>query len=308
MEGIMQGCRITWGSVLLVGLLGWVGVTPGARAQQLEFPRLSPKATVSQTIGLTTITIAYSRPGVRGRTIWGDLVPYGQVWRTGANEATTIEFTDDVLVEGHRLPAGKYSLFTIPGEREWTVIFNREWNLWGAFTYDQVKDKEALRIQVRPQPAEYTEWLRFSFEDMTPSSLQSPPQATRVVLQWERVRIGFTVQVEPQTTHAKVLAQCRSAIAALKADDWQTPVRCANYGLQNDLWGDEVAQWIEKSLGIQENPTNLGLKARWLARAGQVDEAIRVAEKAIQLGKARNQDVSALEKLVTEWKARRGSS
>jgi len=297
---------VRWG-VLLGGLLGWLGVATRAQAQSLEFPRLSPKATVSQTIGLTTITITYSRPGVRGRTIWGDLVPYGQVWRTGANEATTIEFTDDVLVEGHRLPAGKYSLFTIPGEKEWIVIFNREWNLWGAFTYDQVKDKEVLRIRVRPQPAEYTEWLRFSFEDMTPASLQAPPNATRVVLQWERLRVGFTVQVEPQTTHAKVLAQCRSAIAALKADDWQTPARCANYGLQNDIGTDEVAQWIEKSIAIQENASNLGLKARWLARAGQIGEAIQVAEKAIQLGKAQNQDVSALEKLVAEWKSKQGS-
>lgn len=303
----MRKFQITLWMGLFGGLLGGLGTAARAQNQPVEFPRLSPKATVSQTIGLTTITITYSRPGVRGRTVWGDLVPYGQVWRTGANEATTIEFTDDVLVEGHRLPAGKYSLFTVPGEKEWTVIFNREWNLWGAFTYDQVKDKEVLRIQVRPQPAEYTEWLRFSFEDMTPASLQAPPNATRVVLQWERLRIGFTVQVEPQTTHAKVLARCRSAIAALKADDWQTPARCANYCLQNDLSPDEAAQWIEKSIAVQENASNLGLKARWLARAGQTDEAIRVAEKAIQLGKAQNQDVSALEKLVAEWKSKRGS-
>ncbi|MCS7312760.1 MAG: DUF2911 domain-containing protein [Acidobacteria bacterium] len=303
----MRRFRIVLWRGLFWGLLGWLGAASPTQAQPLEFPRVSPKATVSQTIGLTTITITYGRPAVRGRTIWGDLVPYGQVWRTGANEATTIEFTDDVLVEGHRLPAGKYSMFTIPGEKEWTLIFNREWNLWGAFTYDQVKDKEVLRIQVRPQPAEYTEWLQFSFEDMTPASLQAPPNTTRVVLHWERIRVGFTVQVEPQTTHAKVLAQCRSAIASLKADDWQTPARCANYCLQNDVGTDVVPQWIEKSIAIQENASNLGLKARWLARNGQISTAIQVAERAIQLGKARNQDVSALEKLVAEWKAKQGS-
>ena len=100
---------------------------------QLDLPRPSPKATVSQTVGLTDITITYCRPGVKGRVIWGGLVPYDQVWRTGANEATTITFSDEVTIEGTKLPAGTYGLFTIPGKDEWTVIFNKGAKQWGAY-------------------------------------------------------------------------------------------------------------------------------------------------------------------------------
>ena len=113
---------------------------------QLELPRVSPKATVSQTVGLTDVTITYCRPSVRGRTIWGGLVPYDEVWRTGANEATTITFTDDVTIDGNKLPAGTYGLFTVPGKDEWTVVFNKGAKQWGAYEYKQ--DQDALRIKV----------------------------------------------------------------------------------------------------------------------------------------------------------------
>ena len=120
-----------------------------AHAQQaLKLPRPSPKATVVQTVGLTDVTITYSRPGVKGRTIWGDLVPYDKVWRTGANEATTFQVSQDVKINGQALPAGTYSLHTIPGKTQWTVIFNKTADQWGSYDYDQTKD--ALRIQVTP--------------------------------------------------------------------------------------------------------------------------------------------------------------
>src|SRR5437899_746922 len=112
-------------------------------AAQLRTPRPSPKASVMQTVGLTDVTIVYSRPGVKGREIWGALVPYDKVWRTGANEATTFAVSDDVMINGQPLPKGTYSLHTIPGKDEWTIIFNKDAGQWGSFSYDEAKD--ALR-------------------------------------------------------------------------------------------------------------------------------------------------------------------
>ena len=113
--------------------------------------RPSPAATATGKAGNTTITINYSQPSVKGRKIWGDLVPYGKVWRTGANEATTFEVDNNVKIEGQALPKGKYALFTIPGENEWTIIFNKTANQWGSFRY--VQDDDALRVKVKPGKA-----------------------------------------------------------------------------------------------------------------------------------------------------------
>src|SRR6185369_10581652 len=129
------------------------------QAPSVKYPRVSQKSSLMQTIGTTDMTITYSRPGVKGRKIWGALVPYGQVWRTGANEASTISFSDDVTINGQKLPAGTYSLHTIPGEKEWTLIFNSVANQWGSFSYDQSKD--ALRVKAFPAPASFTEWMTF---------------------------------------------------------------------------------------------------------------------------------------------------
>ena len=135
---------------------------------QVDLPRLSPKASVSQTIGYTNITIDYGRPGVKERTIWGGLVPYNQVWRTGANEATTIQFTTDVTVNGEKVPAGKYSLFTVPTPDMWTVVFNKVDKQWGAFNYKQEDD--LLRFDVKPERGAFTERLLFTFGNMTDST------------------------------------------------------------------------------------------------------------------------------------------
>src|SRR5690349_20026562 len=132
---------------------------------QMRTPRPSPSATLTRTVGLTDITIKYSRPGVKGRTIWGDLVPYDKVWRTGANEATTISFSDDVKIEGQKLPKGTYSLHTIPGADQWTINFNGVADQWGSYSYDQAKD--VLRVNVKPQPAPMIERLMFEIPDVT---------------------------------------------------------------------------------------------------------------------------------------------
>jgi hypothetical protein len=143
--------------------------------------RPSPAAKATGKIGDANITISYSSPAVNGRTIWGELVPYGQVWRAGANEATTFETDKDIKVEGKTLPAGKYAFFAIPNEKEWTIIFNKTANQWGAFKYDEKQD--ALRVQVKPEKSkEFNERLKYVVED------------EEIELLWENLEIPVEVK------------------------------------------------------------------------------------------------------------------
>ena len=147
--------------------------------------RVSPKAGVFQTIGLTDVNVSYSRPGVKNRKIWGELVPYNKVWRAGADEATKITFSTDVIIEGKKLPAGAYGFFAIPGENEWTLIFNKIADQWGAFTYNESED--ALRIKVKPVSNSNQEWLLYSFTDMTSTTAQ-------LNLIWEKSKVSLKIE------------------------------------------------------------------------------------------------------------------
>ncbi|MEP0773387.1 MAG: DUF2911 domain-containing protein [Acidobacteriota bacterium] len=258
-------------------------------------PRVSPQASVSQTVGTTQITIAYSRPSVKGRAIWGELVPYDQVWRTGANEATTFTVTDDVTVNGSPLPAGTYSLATIPGKAEWTVIFNKDRELWGMYQYKPEND--ALRIKVKPAEAPFTETLEFTFPTITDDS-------ATVVMRWEKLAIPFTVKVDVVAT---TLARARAAVAAAPADDWRTPMTAANWLLSTELPKGEAMKWLDRSIAIQETSQNLGAKARALAAGGDTAQAIALARRAIELAKAANPNAntSALENLITQWQGKK---
>ena len=149
--------------------------------------RPSPRASAMQAIGATEVTIAYGRPQVKERKIWGGLVPYNRVWRAGANEATTITLSSDVLIEGQKLAAGTYALSAIPTETEWTLTFNKVATQWGAFYYNSEFD--ALRVKVKPQTAEHQEWLSYNFEILSPTSAQ-------VTLHWEKVKVAFKIELE----------------------------------------------------------------------------------------------------------------
>jgi hypothetical protein len=282
----------------------------------VRLPRPSQKASVMQTIGVTDVTITYSRPGVKGRKIWGDapasaegasgtatlddarsrpkdapIVPYGHVWRSGANEATTFSVTDDVLINGQKLAAGTYSLHTIPGREEWTIIFNNDAGQWGSFTYDEKKD--ALRIKVKPQlVADNQEWLLYSIPEVTPTS-------ARVVLRWEKIAVPFTVEVP----NVEVLMRAR-AEAALAANptDWRIPLQVANQYANAEKW-DEALKWVEQSIKVKETFQNLSAKANMLFSAGRKDEALTIGEQAIQRGKADKVDTSRFEKRLADLKA-----
>ncbi len=155
--------------------------------------RVSPKASIEETIGLTDVTISYSRPGVKNRKIWGGLVPYDKVWRAGANEATKITFSTAVKINGKSLPAGSYGFFIIPSKKNWTIIFNKVADQWGAFTYNEAQD--ALRLSVAPQQTAYHEWLTYTFENMTVTS-NGKPNSAIAYMKWEKIKLPFTIETD----------------------------------------------------------------------------------------------------------------
>ncbi|BDQ04086.1 DUF2911 domain-containing protein [Ignavibacterium sp.] len=171
---------------LLVLMLSLFSFTILAQNKE-EKVRVSPKAEVMQVVGFTEVRIIYSRPGVKGREIWGGLVPYNQVWRAGANEATKFIFSTDVLIEGKLLKAGSYSFFAIPGKNEWTLIFNKVADQWGAFEYNESQD--ALRIKVKPEKGNMQEWLTYTITKTSDTS-------AIIRLEWEKLRVPFKVEVK----------------------------------------------------------------------------------------------------------------
>lgn len=256
---------------------------------QVRSPRPSPKSSLMQVVGLTDITINYNRPGVKGRQIWGALVPYDKVWRTGANEATTIELSDDVWINGNKLAKGLYSLHTIPTAGDWTVIFNSVAEQWGSYSYDAAKD--ALRIQVKPETADHREWMSFEIPEMTTDT-------AKIVLRWEKIAVPFTVDTK---STERTLAGFRSAMQP----DWRTPYMAADFAFNNKgvATDQELSDWLDKSLSAGENIANLWLKARTLERLGKKAEAIKAAEAAIAKATPQQADFKAeIQRNLDNWK------
>lgn len=269
-------------------------LTAGVSAAQLMLPRLSPAASVTQTIGVTECTVTCSRPGVKDRVIWGGLVPYDQVWRTGANEATTFSCARDVKIGGQPLAAGRYAIFTVPGHDIWSVRFNSDPDQRGTANYDSTKD--VLTLQVRPREAGFLERMRFSFENMTDDGAD-------LILHWEKLELPLHIDVDVVTP---VIESARAAMDSLKADDWRTPFRAAEFLYIHNAHADLATEWARRSTQIQENYANLSLLAKIQVRAGEWKDAIALAKKAIKAGKASSDsvDTSATEKLLAEWQQR----
>lgn len=307
---------------IVASLLLLFGAVSSGLAQAppaIRAPRPSPGASVMETIGVTDVTINYSRPGVKGRTIWGDplpeqtakgeatlddqnirpkgapIVPWGHAWRTGANEATQFIVTDDVFINGQKLPAGSYSLHTVPNKTEWTIIFNSVANQWGSFNYDPAKD--TLRVKTKAEPSPHQEWLTYSIEPLNESS-------ARVNIRWEKLTVPFTVEVKD--IKALTLTKARAAVAGAKPEDWRTPMQAANYVFQNPEGADlaEAWRWLEQSIKTKETFQNLNAKARRLAQEGKTADAITAGERAVVLGKEAKLNTADLEKRLAEWKAK----
>jgi DUF2911 family protein len=256
----------------------------------LKLPRASQHEVLTQTVGLTDITVDYSRPVAKGRTIWGGLVPYDKVWRTGANEATQITFSDDVTINGQPLAKGAYSLHTIPGKDSWTLIFNKTAKQWGSFNYDAAQD--ALRVTVKPKAAPFAEVFTIGFPDVTPDT-------ATVVLRWADLSVGFTVGTN---STAKAMAASSEAVAAAAATDYQTPQRAASFAFDSGN-NDQAMKWADQSVGIKQTMSNLYLKARIQAKKGDKAGAIATAQSALKLATPKDAVLSGeIQESIDEWK------
>ncbi len=256
-------------------------------AQILGLPDQSPAAAVYERVGVTDMKIVYHRPAVRGRQIWGNVVPYGLApplaffgngndfpWRVGANENTTIYFEHDVLVEGKPLAGGKYGLHMIPGESEWTVIFSSDHSSWGSFFYEEAKD--ALRVMVTPQTGAFQERMGFEFVD------QDDAGGVTVALSWEEKVVPFRVQVAdyPQTVLTSLDAELRSR-PGLAPQSWAAAV---NYCVNAQLMDDICVRWADTA--IQRNPgfNAQVAKANLMRVRGDETAALEIIDTALTNG------------------------
>jgi hypothetical protein len=271
-------------------LLAFALSAPALRAQEIRLPQASPAARVGLAVGVTDIEITYHRPGVKGRGIWGGLVPYGEVWRLGANEATMISFSTPVKVEGHDVPAGKYALFAIPGKDTWTLVLNKKAEQWGAYFYKQEED--LLRFDVKPQAGPATEWMSFG---ITPASETS----ATVEINWESLRVPFTVSAD---VDRMVWSGIDAALAGKpNARAYLTAVQ---YAFNKDARLDDAMAWADKALALEESFWGHEYKARLLQKKGQVEEAVQHLDKAMELakGKAPQEYIDGLAQLKKDWK------
>jgi Tfp pilus assembly protein PilF len=257
--------------VALVAVAGFSLGNPLCRAQSalLDLPRDSQHSAVTQRIGITDITISYSRPLVKGRPIWGKLVPYNEVWRTGANENTTIRFTDDVSIEGKPLAKGVYALFTIPGENQWTVIFSKVHTAWGSFTYNQADD--VLRVTVKPQTTEPQEALAFDFDDVKADSAVA-------TLRWEKVAVPFKIDVN---VHDIVQASLHNQLQGLAQYTWEGWDDAATYLLTAKYDLNEALQYEETSIRTEPRFDNYLTKSQILEAMGRKDDSEMAKKQAL---------------------------
>ncbi len=246
------------------------GALPAAAQNAPAVPQASPTARVEQQIGVTDFAVAYASPGVKGRKILGDLVPFDKVWRTGANGVTTLKASRDFKFGGKAVPAGTYAVHTIPGKASWTVILNSDVNAWGSYSYDQKKD--VVRIQVKPEAlATSRERMTFLFSDTTDDS-------AKLDLEWEKVRVRIPIEVD---TKAHVLAGIESAVN----EAWRPHFTSARYLLETDGDMKKALEYADASIAIKPTWWNHWIKAQILAKTGQKAEAVKVADQAKTLGK-----------------------
>jgi len=246
------------------------GVSP-AQSFVLDLPLQSQRAQISQRIGITDITISYHRPLVNDRKVWDALVPYGKVWRAGANENTTITFSDPVQIEGKPLDRGTYGLHMIPNADEWTIIFSKNSTSWGAFTYNESED--ALRVTVKPKAADMHNALTYDFDQLQPNSAV-------VELEWEKVAIPFKVSVD---VHDVVLASLKKQLRNLSQYTWMSGDDAANYLLTEKIAPEEALTYVNKSIENEDRYDNELTKSKVLTALNRKDEAATAQKKALDM-------------------------
>ena len=256
--------------ILFPAAVAALAALPALGQAALTLPEASPKATVAQTVGMTDIAISYHRPAVNKRTVWGDLVPYGEVWRAGANENTTISFSSPVTVGGKPLAAGTYGLHMIPTKSDWTIAFSKQAHAWGSFSYDEKED--ALRITVNPKPADFEERLSYRFVDPTMDGVTA-------LLHWEKLEVPFAIGVD---TKAVTLASIQDQLRGLPRFGWQGWNQAANWA-SNNGYLNQGLEWADRSLGLAETFQNLRTKAALLEKKGDTKTAAALRDKSLRL-------------------------
>jgi tetratricopeptide (TPR) repeat protein len=236
--------------------------------QNLTLPDASQHATVMQQVGLTEIKIDYHRPGVKGREIWGALVPYNQVWRAGANENTTISFSKDVIIAGQKVPAGTYGLHMIPTETDWTIILSRDFRAWGSFFYIEAND--LMRFTVKPQSTDFQEWLIYSFDEVTPNS-------TTASLNWDKLKIPFEIEID---LNKQIIDEMAVQLTGIPGFFWQGWNQAAMYCYVNTIDLEQGLKWAERSISITRNVANTYTKALILADLNKGLESTELKKEA----------------------------
>lgn len=274
----------------ILTLLACAVISGSLHAQNLKTPAASPAVTIKQDFALSSVEISYSRPGVKDRKVFGDLVPYGKVWRTGANAATTITFGEDVVINGKKVSAGKYGLLSIPGQNEWTIIISKQTNVTSPAAYKQSEDVVRLQASVEKLP--------FPMETFTIFFNNIKPSAMEAVIAWENTLVSFPIT-------ANIDKSVMSQIDELMKSDNPPYFQAAMYYLETDRNMDKVLSWMDKAL--EQNPKAFWIyhnKANALAKNGKKKQAVDAAKKSIALAKeAKNDDYVVLnEKLLATLK------
>jgi tetratricopeptide (TPR) repeat protein len=259
-------------TVLVLGLIMLLAATAAiAQSTQLNLPRDSQRASVTQRIGITDITVKYHRPLVKGRTIWGKVVPYGQPWRAGANENTTITFSDPVSVEGKPLDKGTYGLHMIPNQDQWIIAFSKVNTAWGSFTYKESED--ALRVTVKPQATEFQEALAYDIDQPTEN-------AAVLTMRWEKVAVPMKISVD---VHSIVEASLRQQLRGLSQYTWDGWDDAASYLLAQKYDLDEALEWENRSIGAEPRFENYMTKSKILTALGKNEEAKEAHDRAVAI-------------------------
>lgn len=254
---------------------------------QIEMPQPSPLATLNQKIGLMDATIMYSRPSARGRKVFGELVPYGKIWRTGANKASTIEFTDSVKIAGKSVKRGKYAIFTIPNADEWTILLNSDWNQSGTSKYDATKD--VVTLKVKPSIIPFSETFTIDFNHLTTNSAD-------IEIFWETSKVSFGVET---SVDEAVMRNIKNALNISAGSYFQA----ARYYFDTNRELPTALEWINKSISMEERYWVVRQKALIEAKMGDYKAALKTAKHALDLAKEAGSDdyVRLIEASIEEW-------
>ncbi|MDT7831764.1 DUF2911 domain-containing protein [Flavobacteriaceae bacterium S356] len=241
-------------------------------AQNVTTPRASQLSTISQRSGLSDVTITYHSPGVKGRKVFGGIVRYNKMWRAGANENTTIQFTHDAKVEGKKIAAGTYGLFMKPNQNSVDIIFSKYSKSWGTI-YPGPNDI-ALEVTVKSEAIPFQEWLSYDFINKGNKNIMA-------ALSWEKTRVPFTIEFD---ITAIVVDNMRAELKGIPGFGWRGHMQAANFCLQNNINLEEAMVWIDKSIASSKGFSNLQVKAGLLAKKGKITEAEKIMEEAIPTG------------------------